>query len=370
MKTTNSIRTRRPRSRLAALGCAALVAAGLTVATPGAARAATISVPCSGPNGGAAGLIAAINTANGNRVDDTIALSPLCTYTLTTANNNTNGPTGLPAITSDITIDGNGATIRRSPATGTPDFRIFLNTGMGDLTLSRVNVRDGRAPSGGGIASFGGELEVDNSVVRGNTATNPVAGWNGAGGGIVGTDAEMTLTGTTVFGNTAHGGSVGTGGGVAAVDGSLRMTRSTVQGNSATGVDGAQGGGVWAAFGSTLTASRTTVTGNTATGPIALGGGVVADGGGTAEFGTLSRIAGNITTATTATGQAQGGGIFNSAPMTLRSTVVTANVARATQGGGSSGGGVFNTGTLTRPLATIAGNIPDNCVNSGAGTGC
>jgi hypothetical protein len=35
------------------------------------------------------------------------------------------GPNGLPPITSAITIDGNGSTIERSPATGTPLFRLF-----------------------------------------------------------------------------------------------------------------------------------------------------------------------------------------------------------------------------------------------------
>ena len=44
------------------------------------------------------------------------------TQTLTTVNNSTYGPTGLPVISSAITIEGQGSTIRRDSAA--PEFRI------------------------------------------------------------------------------------------------------------------------------------------------------------------------------------------------------------------------------------------------------
>src|SRR5450432_4510511 len=74
-----------------------------------------------------AALIVAITNANASAADDTISLSPGCTYTLTSVNDTTNGASGLPAIVSTatggkLTIEGNGATIARSSAGGTPAF--------------------------------------------------------------------------------------------------------------------------------------------------------------------------------------------------------------------------------------------------------
>jgi hypothetical protein len=100
-------------------------------------------------DGDVAGLIAAINTANGNGQADTINLANGGTYTLTTEDNDTNGPNGLPLITSQITINGNGATIRRDPSyacpvdDGTSDFRIFQVGTAGNLTLNDLTVSNG-----------------------------------------------------------------------------------------------------------------------------------------------------------------------------------------------------------------------------------
>ena len=89
------------------------------------ADAATANVPCS-----ADGLIAEIEEANANGPDpDTIELAADCTYALSSPYvsldyraNYTSwyGPSGLPAIASDITVEGNGATIERSSADTTP----------------------------------------------------------------------------------------------------------------------------------------------------------------------------------------------------------------------------------------------------------
>lgn len=96
----------------------------LAALVPVAARAATFNIP----NGDVAGLIAALNTANGNGEADTINLAASGTYTLMAVDNTSayRGPNGLPAIASQITINGNGASIQRSSVAGTPDFRILL----------------------------------------------------------------------------------------------------------------------------------------------------------------------------------------------------------------------------------------------------
>src|SRR5436309_647690 len=89
-------------------------------------------------NGDIAGLNAAITIANGNAQDDTINLARAGSYVLTVAQNLTDGPTGLAVIQSDgghaLLINGNGALLQRSTASGTPNFRI-LNVGSGNVTI-------------------------------------------------------------------------------------------------------------------------------------------------------------------------------------------------------------------------------------------
>src|SRR5262245_5229420 len=75
-----------------------------------------------------ADLITAINAANASTGADTITLSAGKTFSLTAVDHNTNGATGLPAIVAGggpLTILGNGDTIERSAAAGTPGFRLF-----------------------------------------------------------------------------------------------------------------------------------------------------------------------------------------------------------------------------------------------------
>ena len=83
--------------------------------------------------------------------DDTINLAAGATYTLATVDNETDGPNGLPSITSQITINGNGATIQRDPSYACPedgddnDFRIFHVESTGNLTLNELTVSSGCA---------------------------------------------------------------------------------------------------------------------------------------------------------------------------------------------------------------------------------
>lgn len=342
------------------------MAAALVAATPATAQAATLFVPCFGTNGGAAGLVDAIDTANGNGVADTIVLAPLCTYTLDTVDNTLQGPNGLPTVTTKITISGNGATIRRSPDTSTPDFRIFMVVPGGDLTLNNLSVRGGRSTAGGGIFASGSTLTLNNGTIHNNEAIGPTG--TGAGGGIaLASSAVAVIRNSRIQDNTATGGSAGIGGGIAVAGSSLTVTGSTVRRNTAMGGSGGQGGGIWAAFSSTLNFSRGIVSGNTATGTVALGGGIVAAVNGTAQISGAS-VRGNTANATGTAGEAQGGGIFNGEPMTVSNSAISANIAQAT--GTANGGGIFNTSTLTRSLSAIAGNVPNNCVNSRTGTGC
>ena len=176
------------------------------------ADAATINVPCTTNQ-----LIAAIETANSNGPNrDVIELAPDCTYALSSpyvslglAGNYASwyGPSGLPAIASDITVVGNGATIERSSAAGTPPFRLlfvgadplnpdtygYATPGAGDLTLLDLTLRGGLGKGGDAIVGGGG----------------------GAGmGGAIFNQGRVTLERVTITNSTARGGSGGSGSGV------------------------------------------------------------------------------------------------------------------------------------------------------------
>ena len=103
---------------------------------------------------------------------DTIVLSGI-TYTLTEPYD---GFSGLPGITSPITIEGNDATIARDTSSGEA-FRLFEVSGIlqgdevdGDLTLYNTTVTGGYVQAdGGGIYSRGGPLTLIDVTVTGNT---------------------------------------------------------------------------------------------------------------------------------------------------------------------------------------------------------
>ena len=115
-----------------AAGAATAVAAAPgrpgALAGPGAAARLAATIPV----GGACTLVDAITAANTDTATggcpagsgaDTIVLPAGSTQTLTEVNNDTYGPTGLPVISSVITIAGQGSTIAR--ASGAPEFRLL-----------------------------------------------------------------------------------------------------------------------------------------------------------------------------------------------------------------------------------------------------
>ena len=115
------------------------------------ALAATIAV-----DGTSYTLIDAITAANddastggcaaGNEVD-TLVLPAGSTHTLTAINSTYYRPTGLPLVTSRITIAGHGSTITRDP--NAPLFGILAVAAGGDLTLQEITIRGGVGEVGG-----------------------------------------------------------------------------------------------------------------------------------------------------------------------------------------------------------------------------
>jgi uncharacterized repeat protein (TIGR01451 family) len=327
---------------------------------------------------------------------DTIQLPINTTQTLTAVYTNFFGPTGLPLITSDITLIGNGSKIERSSAAATPDFRIFA-VNRGSLTLQETTVSGGltlgnREP-GGGIYNYYGALTVTNSTISGNStgasvdnifygnasyggglfnfrgtltvtdstiSGNSTLGISSFGGGVHNREGTLTLTNSTVSGNSTSGPGT-SGGGVSSYDGPVKVTDSTISGNSASG----PGGGVRNRGGlfnrGTLTVTNSTISGNSTSGIVSLGGGVInTDGLTTVANSTISNNS-------TSGNDADGGGVSN-----IRGTLRVTNSTLSgnfTSGANSSGGGVYNhvAGALTLTNSTLSGNSTSNNDTGGGG---
>src|SRR5262249_17462584 len=128
------------------------------VAAPGVAWAAPASggVPCTQQ-----ALAAAVNAAN-NAGGGTVNLPAGGDYAPTAAGN---GENGLPVVTTQIGVNGNGATID-----GTGAVRVFEVDGPGgNLSAQNVTITGGSADIGGGIENVGGTVTLNHSQVTGNT---------------------------------------------------------------------------------------------------------------------------------------------------------------------------------------------------------
>jgi hypothetical protein len=221
---------------------------------------------------------------------DTINLPAGSTFTLDSIRSVLHGNNGLPVISSKITIEGNGATIERSDAGGTPQFRILAvdgsGTNNGDLTLKEATIRGGDivpdADSGGGVYNFEGTVTIQNSTISGNSAQ--------FGGGVYASGGTVTIENSTISGNTAfHQTSSASGGGVYNEDSTVTIENSTISGNDASDDGGGianaadcceltltnctvsdneadnNGGGIYHMWG-TVTLNHSIVSGNTSTG--------------------------------------------------------------------------------------------------------
>jgi hypothetical protein len=233
-------------------------------------------------------LIADINAANAAGGANTIQLTaPAASpYDLNAVNNATDGPTGLPVVSGggkkvaadNLTIIGNGDTIERSSASGTPAFRLFEVAGGASLTLESVTLQNGLAFGSGAAARGGaaynqgalvlsGVTVQDNEAEAGNGA-DAAKGKNGgngqvAAGGGIWSGGSLTLKNCTLVQNNealgGNGGAAyeqyvplrtwpggnggdGSGGGVYVAGGTANLAGGTLSGNVAEG--GLAGAGV------------------------------------------------------------------------------------------------------------------------------
>lgn len=168
----------------------------------------------------------AINNANGDSDTtsgdcaagsgaDTITFAGDYAITLTSA---------LPAIATEMTIDGTGQSVTIS---GNDAYRVFNVSAAGALTLNNLSVTHGADSSGvgGGAINNVGTLNITGSTFANNLASN-----NGYGGAIYNT-GTVIVSNSTFYGNTA---SNGWGGAIVNDSGAtLTMVNSTFSHNSA-----------------------------------------------------------------------------------------------------------------------------------------
>jgi hypothetical protein len=302
----------------------------LSVSQPVCAKVFNISL------GDVTKLIKAINKANANGQDNTINLEA-GTYTLMAVDNDTDGPNGLPSITSNITINGAGADITIIERdTSAPSFRIFHVSATGSLTLNGITIRRGGSSTsdfiivnGGGIFNNGGIVNVINSTISENIAA--------LGPFRTGPDSK--------------------GGGIFNKDGFVNVNNSIIAKNGAF-----DGGGIFSS--GTLTIYKGIFTDN--------GGGIFTGGSGAIDnSGTMTITKSSIIN----NGSSGTGGILNSGQATIIKSSIFNNSGELNSGGFSSSGtlnitnstiadnfstngtgGILNTGTLSITNCTIADN--------------
>jgi predicted outer membrane repeat protein len=370
------------------------------------AASAVIDVPCS-----ATALAAEFGSA---AAGETLSLAARCRYELTAA---------LPVVDQDLTIEGNGATLERSYAPGTPAF-VTLTVDAGTLTIADLNlshgdgaisvggagsltVQGGRfsgntANVGGAIDSetFDGTVSVTDATFINNTASGGGAIFDFNVQGVSVTDSRFyrnqaadggailndSITGEDLGNVTIHNNSAtDNGGGVYSIYAPIRVTGSWFSGNHA----GGQGGGAYvstefyADFGMQMTG--TIVRANSAQ----EGGGIYgqdtvvdltstvihdnvasADGGGLSNNGdpesdNILNIATSVISGNQAGGY--GGALYNQGRVAAKGTLIARNTAAV--GGGGIFDGPQSTG-VTLAGAIVLHNHPDNCEPLGSIPGC
>ena len=320
---------------------------------PAPVRAAVFHVSCA--RDGAAALVEAIREANINGEADVIRLTA-GSCLLVEPEDFQDGFNGLPTITSEIHIVGEGASktsIER--AVGAVGFRLIHVSEEGKLRLKGVSVRNGLVDfpidlsraEGGGIFSLGharlegvhvidnmafeagggvanrGYMEISNSLVSGNEAIDL------SGGGIL-SIGVLWVTSTTVSDNHAD-----SSGGIGSA-GLLYVTDSLVSGNDAfIGAGGIEKLGIEG----TAWILRSTVSDNSTF----FGGGGIENRGQGRVFLSESTVSGNWSDLD--------GGISNSGTsFHVSNSTVSGNY------GGSFAGGIDNLGGMTITNSTIVEN--------------
>ena len=295
---------------------------------------------------GTGSLYAAITQANAAGGSNTIDFAHNVHGTITVK-------TGLPEITSDITITGPGAS--KLAISGGNEHQILYigyNTTTktpSDVTISGLTFKDGHSQYGGAleINDKTGTVSISKCTFSGNKAVGPNGYYSdgkGADGGIAqggAIDMEvgklLTITSSTISGNTAQGG-------------------SAPGGASGLAAGNAYGGGIYSKLGAPVEVVSSRITGNKAIGGVGLAattpGGPGANGQGGSQTGNNGSQGDQGYTGANG-GGAYGGGICSKGKLTIQSSTISGNAAIGGNGGIGSKGGQGGDGG---PAYTFNGN--------------
>ena len=254
----------------------------------------------------AASLIAAINTANSNGEADVITLTADIVLPGVHANNVFFGDIGLPLITSNITINGNGFAIERDSSM--PLFRVISING-GTLTINDATIRNGY-PTGGFLSGGGNILVANNGRLN-------------------------------LFNSVVETGNSTSGAGILNFSGTINIVDSLIQANG-TFVANQDGAGIYNVGVANITNSL--IYGNVTFS--ASGGGIYNTGTMTITNSTLSE---NISSQ-------EGAGIYNTGTLTLNNVTISENTALLTPSG------LYNSGAANVNNSIISGNFLADCV--------
>jgi hypothetical protein len=168
----------------------------------------------------------------------------------------------------DVAID--GLTVTQGNTTGNGGGIVSQE----NLTITNSAIANNTADNGGGISSQGGTLDIVDSTIRLNDASN------GVGGGIqqLG-DAIVNINNSTINGNTATGNGAGIDANPSPGGFAFNLTNSTLSGNLTTN---GSGGGLSLGGNALMRVSHSTVTNNTTT--LGSGGGIANRFGGSLEL--------------------------------------------------------------------------------------
>ena len=244
-------------------------------------------------------------------------------------------------------------------------------------------IEGGMIANGGGVhVGDGSNVTIERTRIDGNSLlVDDVNGQpSGFDAGMIEGVSTLVLRNSTVDGNRVtarvaatddNGGS----GGALELDGAATLENVRVVGNSTT-VSATRNAAAYGAFqvfgqGGSVVIRDSTISGN-AIRSSSVEGDATAQGAGLINNGLLElhsvRISDNIARATGPSGFAQGGGIWNGLlfippPVQLRlvDTVVTRNSVEASSGLAALGGGVYTALPIEATRTRIAGNRPDDC---------
>jgi hypothetical protein len=377
--------------------CGALTAATVLL-VPAASRAATITVNTNADTSASqCTLRNAITAANTNAASGACTAGSGTDTIDVTATGQISLGSGLPDITSNMTIAGPGSTELNVHNDGSAAFRIFNVSGTPTVTISGLTMSNGlvtgtfETVGGGGGVQNTGALTLADVTMTGNAAVDNGTGAHAAGGAISNTgqlhisDSMImssvlgaTATGTSTVPRTAWADAEGS---AIMNTGTLTIDRTAIHNNSgqATSVVHSQAGGAISGGGAT-TITASSIYGN---GTEATSTGTGANSltfGGAVDQNNLSTIAnGNLTLdRVTVTGNSlistpgPGGGavdrgagiaLYNGGQANITSSTIAQNGGESGSGGGG-GNIILNSAVDPNVQNTIIANPTSggNCI--------